>query len=455
MRNNDFRKILFPSLIVSYLALFVIISFFIFETYSKYQKIDKSIQFVNHLKVLSESIVKLNRYRFHSFQQSDRNLNFSPKKGEKKFVLTGFENKEFNIKRLENYQSICGKSDINGTQKGKVVYYLLECYSKIGSFLKPELISLKFKTLYLFLAFDTETTNLFLDLLNKDEEKLLFHKGKAVAYAYGFKTEVFPKDLKNLFEERILHLVTPLLEKKTQISIERIGTTFVLYSTEVEDFLQKAFEKYRLEASTFCRTYKLQLLEDILFAVIILITAGIFHFWAYRYGLMKYGESLQKLEKKLFKDPLTGLLNRRFFNIYMLRKLKSLYEKREHISFILLDLDDFKHINDTYGHNFGDKVLMHVAKILKDNVRKNDVVVRWGGEEFGIFVNAPLKDATQLVERIRSSLERNPLCGVKVTASFGVGEYKGEDPKEFFKKVDEALYRAKRNGKNRVEITDR
>ncbi len=114
-------------------------------------------------------------------------------------------------------------------------------------------------------------------------------------------------------------------------------------------------------------------------------------------------------------------------------------------------MDNFKQINDTYGHDFGDKVLRHVARILRNGIRKDDIAVRWGGEEFGIFVKAPLEVAEKLAERIRRKLENTPVEGIKITASFGVGEYRGEDPKEFFRKVDEALYRAKRNGKNRVE----
>ena len=454
MRNSDFRKILFPFLIVSYLALLVIITFFILDAYSKYQKIDKSVQFLDHLKVLAENVVNLNRERFYT-QLQLKGIDFNSKGGKNRFHFKEYQLKSPNYEGLKNCPFLHGNKSIDESKKGEIIDYLLECYSKFSSLLKPEIISLKFKTLYLLLAFDTETTNFLLDYLHKKEENLLLHKGKADAYAHGFKTEISPKDLKVLFEERVLNLITPLLEREKQISTNGVEKTFLLYSTEIKNYLQIVFERFKLEASTFCERYKLQLLEDILFAVIILITAGILHFWAYRYGFIKYGENLQKLEKKLFKDPLTGLLNRRFFNVYMLRKLKNLYERKEPISFILLDLDDFKRINDTYGHNFGDKVLRHVAKILKENVRKDDVVVRWGGEEFGIFVNAPLKEAVQLAERIRSSLEKNPLCKVKVTASFGVGEYRGEDPKEFFKRVDEALYRAKKNGKNRVEITDR
>ena len=82
------------------------------------------------------------------------------------------------------------------------------------------------------------------------------------------------------------------------------------------------------------------------------------------------------------------------------------------------------------------------------------MALRWGGEEFGIFVNAPLEEAKKLAERIRKRLEESPVDGVKITASFGVGEYRGEDPKEFFQKVDQALYRAKKMGKNRVEVAE-
>ena len=223
---------------------------------------------------------------------------------------------------------------------------------------------------------------------------------------------------------------------------------FLNFEGEFSAFHNEILEKLLNTLERNIEHYWLKTFEVLILAVLGLTSLLVVNFVVYQYGVSRFESTIQKLEERMFKDPLTGLLNRRFFNAYLLKRLKT---DPPPTSFILIDLDNFKQINDTYGHDFGDKVLRHVARILKRSIRKEDIAVRWGGEEFGIFVKAPLEVAVKLAERLRKRLEENPVDGIKITASFGVGEYKGEDPKEFFKKVDEALYRAKRKGKNRVE----
>lgn len=119
----------------------------------------------------------------------------------------------------------------------------------------------------------------------------------------------------------------------------------------------------------------------------------------------------------------------------------------------MLDLDKFKSVNDTYGHQAGDEVLKELALILKTNVRESDIVGRWGGEEFIIIApNTNMEDAVKLAEKLREKISefKFSFAGHK-TGSFGVATYRvGDDEKSLIKRADDALYHAKESGRNKV-----
>lgn len=164
-----------------------------------------------------------------------------------------------------------------------------------------------------------------------------------------------------------------------------------------------------------------------------------------------------KLYQQATRDPLTGLSNRNYFQ-NELRKFISIASRYSRpFSVMMLDIDFFKKINDTYGHDVGDNVLKHVASILMNHLRNHDVAARFGGEEFVILLpETALNGAIVVAERIRMSIEAtdfNPMgCRHRVTISIGIGEYptSGTEFEELIKKADEALYRAKTSGRNRV-----
>jgi diguanylate cyclase (GGDEF)-like protein len=123
----------------------------------------------------------------------------------------------------------------------------------------------------------------------------------------------------------------------------------------------------------------------------------------------------------------------------------------------IIDVDLFKEVNDTYGHDAGDKVLRHVAGLLRRMCRESDVVVRFGGEEFAILaVNMAGANVRPFFEGLRAALESEAVVHQKkripITASFGVCHGVGQTLEGMLKCADEALYRAKENGRNRVEI---
>ncbi len=149
-------------------------------------------------------------------------------------------------------------------------------------------------------------------------------------------------------------------------------------------------------------------------------------------------------------DPLTGLANRR-----TLEKFLTGMDRDVRRIVIMADLDDFKKINDTYGHQFGDEVLKVFAKVLCENRRKDDIAARYGGEEFMVILNdVDLEKGVGIADRIRQDVlninfEKYPDLGI--SASFGLAELKGtENWEKAVENADKALYRAKREGKNRV-----
>ena len=148
-------------------------------------------------------------------------------------------------------------------------------------------------------------------------------------------------------------------------------------------------------------------------------------------------------------DELTGAANRRRLETY-------LAETNAPFSIIMMDIDHFKKVNDTYGHGVGDEVLRHFARVVQKSIRPDDLLARYGGEEFTVVCRASLEQAARVAERIRGSIESAPAKtsagAIKITANFGVAEYReGDTPESVKERADQALYRAKQSGRNRVE----
>nr|WP_242462922.1 bifunctional diguanylate cyclase/phosphodiesterase [Persephonella atlantica] len=171
-------------------------------------------------------------------------------------------------------------------------------------------------------------------------------------------------------------------------------------------------------------------------------------------------KAISELEYYAGHDPLTDLYNRRTFEDFLRYEVSRAKRKNHRFSLIMIDLDNFKYINDTYGHQIGDTVLKSVADILEKSVREGDLVARIGGDEFVVLLSETnLEFAVKVAERLRKNLESNRICTlngdiISVHASFGVVEYPthGRDKEELMMIVDNALYRAKDLGKNIVYV---
>lgn len=164
-----------------------------------------------------------------------------------------------------------------------------------------------------------------------------------------------------------------------------------------------------------------------------------------------------ELTQKAHYDQLTGLVNRRFMDELLVNEIERCRRYRSPMTVLLLDIDHFKSINDTFGHDAGDRVLETVASRLKGTVRSVDSVARWGGEEFIVMVaETDLSSALVVGENIRKTVERGEYAlNRPVTVSVGVSEFKKDDTVDsLLKRADVALYRAKERGRNQVVASE-
>jgi len=178
-----------------------------------------------------------------------------------------------------------------------------------------------------------------------------------------------------------------------------------------------------------------------------------------RISLEKEVKEKEKLTLELKElstlDSLTGLYNRRFLIAFAGNQVSQCERFGEIFSLILIDIDDFKSINDTFGHQEGDRVLINISRLFVENIRKSDAVARYGGEEFLILSpHHDIESAKILAEKIRLLVQKEQLSEkIKVTISLGVTTYKPNSTiDDLFSESDKALYLAKTTGKNKVVV---
>ncbi len=180
---------------------------------------------------------------------------------------------------------------------------------------------------------------------------------------------------------------------------------------------------------------------------------GFFSIIVHLLGLVK--SRLSEEEKLADTDPLTGLNNRRSFNELAQLEVERSKRYQELFTLVYLDLDNFKRVNDTQGHEEGDNLLVCVSDVLKNNTRKTDVLARFGGDEFGILLpHSNMKTARNTVEKIKQLLERE-MKKNNWAVSFSIGMVTLEKPvdniRELIKIADDIMYSVKKSGKSRIE----
>lgn len=212
-----------------------------------------------------------------------------------------------------------------------------------------------------------------------------------------------------------------------------------------DDFLPKPFDEAELNARIYA-SLRTKALQDEL-----------------KERIRQLEDLLHKLEIMAITDHLTEIYNRRHFEEILKREFARATRYNLHLSCLMADIDHFKRINDTYGHGTGDTVLKEIARLIHSSLREVDVIGRWGGEEFVILLTQTKKaDAKKIAERILQRVSVYTFHGLpeneNVTLSIGVASIPEDRDidnwEKLIKAADEALYRAKRNGRNRVELSE-
>ncbi len=172
---------------------------------------------------------------------------------------------------------------------------------------------------------------------------------------------------------------------------------------------------------------------------------------------------IKRLKKLVYLDPLTKIYNRRGFSEigsrYFQFNIKGKQKRRKNeiskLTIIFLDIDDFKKVNDKHGHNKGDKVLRAFTRFLKKNLRKTDIIARWGGEEFVVLlVNISEDKSKQIVQKLCRKISKNKMSGLYLTVSAGLTfPCKNENLSQVINRADKLMYQAKKQGKNMVIIS--
>ncbi len=175
---------------------------------------------------------------------------------------------------------------------------------------------------------------------------------------------------------------------------------------------------------------------------------------------LKHFQRFSSVKTMAIYDTLTGLYNRRYLEERLITETQKAFYGGSPLSLVMVDIDHFKKVNDTFGHTTGDLVLKEIASLLKNSVRKKDTVARYGGEEFILILpEAGLEETTIIAERIRRQIENTPFemeqTRLNLTVSLGISNFPSHHARskeDLVKMADQALYDAKRGGRNRVCI---
>lgn len=207
-----------------------------------------------------------------------------------------------------------------------------------------------------------------------------------------------------------------------------------------------------LFANRIAGVEKVTLWGMIAYALIFLTFGNIEAYVANFYKRIQYANS-QELLKLYLTDPLTGVYNRAKFDQELKRWVDYCKRYQEPLSLVILDVDDFKRVNDSYGHLFGDRILQNVSRMIQEAVRSTDVFARWGGDEFALLLpNTNIQSAMELTRRLKNCIAESQFDIIgTVSCSYGLVFLQNDENEEsFLRRADQLLYSAKRQGKNTI-----
>ena len=272
-----------------------------------------------------------------------------------------------------------------------------------------------------------------------------------IGWNYGFITYTIPLLPMSFY---MAYTIPDL--KKSMVKIPLICSLIVMFIFFMTNGLITRYGSYYQDVTTDKVTHRVYMLNLLVVFLFIGTVAMLFSLEIrfMQYHLEEENFSLSRIANY---DALTKLLNRRSMNIQLKQVLEEIESSDASESFCLImaDIDDFKKVNDTFGHSFGDAVLIEVAGVLQSNVREADRVCRWGGEEMLILLRGNMEVARSVAQRICTDMADTVIESgdnrISVTLTLGVSEYqKGESIRTMIETADQRLYRGKRGGKNCV-----
>ena len=256
-------------------------------------------------------------------------------------------------------------------------------------------------------------------------------------------------------EKEIQYITNEIINKKT---ITLSGLEIFNNITRNIEFINKLYYKNMKELSNYYQTniekkefIKLLIVFICIISIITVILINLFYF-------SKIQKYIKKVEHLNIVDPMTGLYNRRFLENFIEKLISQAQRQEDPITILMIDIDFFKKVNDTYGHDVGDRVITTVAEVLQKSIRKSDLAIRYGGEEFMLLLHsANHKDAYKIAQKIKDTFESfefhsNNEESFHKTLSIGISEFPKDADSiwECIKLADKALYVAKTTGRNKI-----
>lgn len=429
---------------ITIILMFVSVLFFLFGVFLPLRnKLELQLNevFKNNVLLVEENIEN----SFDNFMEGAESLSSRTMIRNK---LIEYKNGEITFSNLKNYTQ---NKYVDGA---KVLDNLIAAYRIINNKIIASCGVKDYQSFIKYVSFDNKSTSI----------KLLDNKGILIVNSLVKKNngtklanDIVIYDLKSLFKDinssdynyDIIYNEKEINEKVENdskiINYKKILNTNYWLKVKVN-----TSELYRTIDSLFLK---------IIGGLIVLILIVIISFYKVLNSTSKkvinqLEEKIEKITKLSETDEMLETYNRSKLMDMLAKELERAQRYENNLSVIMFDLDYFKKINDEYGHIIGDEILVEVVIIIKNEIREGDFLGRYGGDEF-IIVNPEtnLSNSTMLAERLRIMIENNKFNKVEdVSCSFGVTELKiNDDLDSLLKRVDDALYKAKRNGKNRVE----
>lgn len=284
-------------------------------------------------------------------------------------------------------------------------------------------------------------------LLVTPDLKILFWNNWLALHTGISKEEASANSLQSLFPDTSFNI----LKRKIKIALKLNSSTFT--SSSVEKFI------IPIKLQSITKSIFRHMRQDVVItplkngriSIIIYDTTPLLEAKAIIH------DQLLAMEKQATTDTLTGCFNRKMFNELLNSEAKKTTRHSKEFSLIILDIDNFKSVNDTYGHLTGDEVLKDLTAIARNTIRESDIFARWGGEEFAVLLpQTNLEGGAILAEKIRHTIKSHRFGQAgHLTCSFGVAQYKPDEPRDtLISNADWALYHAKNHGKNQVAVFD-